>query len=186
VSELKVDLGVKDRFSWGNPHGLSYSYFTVEDSRYYYSEDHKFTTPWDFKKDYPPTHIFIHIGANDNYHQVTNDDFIQTYITFIARLRELYPSQPIFVSHSWGRAYENKPVEPYYEGVYNDVVEKRKALGDENIHLIDARGWCSWSDLYPDNRHPHPKGYGNIADKLVEWLKQWGLEPDSDSATNPQ
>ena len=35
----------------------------TEDTGYYYTTDHNFTTPWDFARDEPPaTHIVIHIG----------------------------------------------------------------------------------------------------------------------------
>jgi hypothetical protein len=34
----------------------------TEETNYYYSTDHNYTTPWDFKRDLTPTHVVIHIG----------------------------------------------------------------------------------------------------------------------------
>lgn len=36
----------------------------TEDTGYYYTTDHNFTTPWNFARDEPPpTHVIIHIGC---------------------------------------------------------------------------------------------------------------------------
>ncbi|KAG9079373.1 hypothetical protein FS749_008571 [Ceratobasidium sp. UAMH 11750] len=51
-----------DQLCWGNAHGVSYQYFQTEDTGYYYTTDHNYTTPWDFRKDLAPTHIVIAIG----------------------------------------------------------------------------------------------------------------------------
>ncbi|KAG8967119.1 hypothetical protein FRC03_010674 [Tulasnella sp. 419] len=68
---------------WGNAHGMSYLFFKTEDMGYIWSSDHNYTTPWNFKRDYPPTHVFIHIGANDNTYEVPGDTFVQASIMFI-------------------------------------------------------------------------------------------------------
>lgn len=67
----------------------------TEDTGYYYTTDHNYTTTWNFARDQPPaTHIIIHIGfvcaltgypfdadnlysANDASQGVTNAQFVQ-------------------------------------------------------------------------------------------------------------
>ncbi|EEB87926.1 hypothetical protein MPER_14512, partial [Moniliophthora perniciosa FA553] len=35
----------------------------TEDTGYFWTADHNYTTPWSFDRDVPaPTHVFIHIG----------------------------------------------------------------------------------------------------------------------------
>ena len=39
-------------------------FFETEDTGYYYSADHNYTTPWDFRRDIPrATHVIIEIGC---------------------------------------------------------------------------------------------------------------------------
>lgn len=142
----------------------------TEDTGYFYTTDHNYTTPWDFSHDKPtPTHLVIHIGcapppppplslvlihgacarsANDSGQGVAEDAFTQTYLAFLARLRTLYPTQPIFVftpvrPHAllpppvvraadpppaqWGWPSADAPVSYYYPNAYQHVVDARYA-----------------------------------------------------------
>jgi hypothetical protein len=106
----------KDIVSFGNEHGVSFQFFRVsftyfaqmmvrvltesktEDTGYFYTTDHNFTTPWNFARDKPAaTHVVIHIGfellqipklfaasdyfnrANDAAQNVTNAQFVQVH-----------------------------------------------------------------------------------------------------------
>ncbi|KAG8823275.1 hypothetical protein FRC19_004260 [Serendipita sp. 401] len=59
-----------DQVCWGNAHGLTYQFFKTEDTGYYYNPNHNFTTNWDFRRDLPPTHVFVEAGANDNAYNI--------------------------------------------------------------------------------------------------------------------
>lgn len=166
-----------DQVCWGNAHGISYQFFRTEDNGYYYNPNHNYTTPWDFHKDYPSTHVFIEAGANDNAYNVSGANLTTTYLGFIAKLRRIYPTQPIFVVGAWGWPDQDGTVYYYYDGVFEDVVAKRSALGDKHIYFIDTKGWVGGDDIFSDNKHPNTPGHAHIAEQLTAWLQKWGLKP---------
>ncbi|KAI0369516.1 SGNH hydrolase [Pilatotrama ljubarskyi] len=196
---------LSDIVSYGNVHGLSYQYFRTEDTGYFYTTDHNFTTPWRFARDRPaPTHIVIHIGANDASQNVTADAFVgvsplqwavglpesrdlkrkrQTYNTFLTRLRGLYPAQPIFIFTPWGWPSADGSISYYYEGQYERIVKERHLAGDPNMFLVNTTGWVSWEDVFPANQHPNVAGHQKIASLFGEWLVDWGLRPERQWAT---
>ncbi|KDR80379.1 hypothetical protein GALMADRAFT_223262 [Galerina marginata CBS 339.88] len=165
--------------SYGNVHGMSYQYFMTEDTSFYYTTDHNFTTPWDFSRDQPPiTHIVIHIGStNDAAQGVTDDQFVQVYVDFLTRIRKLYPRQPIFALTPWGWPNADGNVYYYYDGQYQRVLDARKALGDNNMFLVNTTGWVTWEDVFPDSLHPTVAGQVKIANNFIDFLKTWGLSP---------
>ncbi|KAF8994909.1 SGNH hydrolase-type esterase domain-containing protein [Cyathus striatus] len=169
-----------DILSYGNVHGVSFQFFRTEDTGYYYTSDHNFTTPWNFVRDVPaPTHIVIHIGANDASQGVTNDQFVEVYSNFIARLRTTFKKQPIFVFTPWGWPSADGSISYYYTGLYQEIVNNRTASGDKNIHLVDTTGWVTFADVFPDNVHPDVGGHQKIAGEFISWLSSWGLQPEN-------
>ncbi|KAF9458114.1 SGNH hydrolase-type esterase domain-containing protein [Collybia nuda] len=168
---------LSDIVSFGNVHGISYQFFRTEDTGFYYTTDHNFTTPWDFSRDRPAaTHIIIHIGANDASQGVSNDEFITVYSDFLTRLRTIYPRQPIFVFTPWGWPNADGTIGQYYAGLYQIIVDKRTQGGDKNVFLVDTTGWVTFPDVFPDNQHPNVPGHAKIAGKFEEWLRVWGLK----------
>ncbi|KAH9851249.1 SGNH hydrolase [Lenzites betulinus] len=173
-----------DIVSYGNEHGVSYQYFRTEDTGYFYTTDHNFTTPWDFAHDRPaPTHIVIRIGANDASQNVTADAFVKTYEDFLVRLRKLYPTQPVFVFTPWGWPNADGSIGYYYDGQYERIVQDRNLAGDHNTFLVNTTGWVSWEDVFPDNQHPNVGGHQKIASLFENWLAEWGLRPEERWAT---
>ncbi|CAE6441253.1 unnamed protein product [Rhizoctonia solani] len=168
-----------DQLCWGNYHGVSYQYFRTEDTGYYYSTDHNYTTPWDFSRDLTPTHIVIAIGANDNAYQLSSDVVGNTLSTFIQDIRKLYTKQPIFVFTAWGWPNDDgvSPFSTYYDQVYPSVVNKRIAGGDKNIYLVNTTGWVDYNGVIPNNGHPNEVGHKQVVAKFTAWLKAWGLQP---------
>ncbi|KAI0354180.1 SGNH hydrolase [Trametes cingulata] len=176
---------LSDIVSYGNEHGVSYQYFRTEDTGYFYTTDHNFTTPWDFARDRPaPTHIVIHIGANDASQNVTADAFVDTYKKFLTRLRGLYPVQPIFVFTPWGWPSADGSISYYYDGQYERIVRERHLSGDRNTFLVNTTGWVSWEDVFPDNQHPNVAGHEKIASLFENWLEEWGLRPEKPWTTS--
>ncbi|KAF8690999.1 GDSL-like Lipase/Acylhydrolase family, partial [Rhizoctonia solani] len=168
-----------DQLCWGNYHGISYQYFRTEDTGYYYSTDHNYTTPWDFGRDLKPTHIVIAIGANDNAYQISNEVFSNTLSKFIQDVRKLYPKQPVFVFTAWGWPNSDgvSPFGTYYDEVYPSVVNKRVTAGDKSIYLVNTTGWVGYDGVIPNDGHPNEVGHKQVTAKFTAWLKAWGLQP---------
>ncbi|KAF5380321.1 hypothetical protein D9757_007969 [Collybiopsis confluens] len=123
----------------------------TEDTGYFYTTDHNFTTPWDFQRDQPPpTHVVIHIGANDAAQNVSDTEFVQVYTNFLIRLRNLYPHQPVFVFTPWGWPSADGSISQYYQGQYQIIVEQRHKAGDEQVFLVNTTGWVTWEDVFPE------------------------------------
>ncbi|KAJ7271248.1 SGNH hydrolase-type esterase domain-containing protein [Mycena rebaudengoi] len=172
---------LSDIVSFGNMHGVSFQFFRTEDTGYFYTTDHNFTTPRP-----APTHVVIHIGANDSAQNITNAGFVEVYTAFIARLRTVYRHQPIFVFTPWGWPDSTNPDGPfsqYYEGQYKKIVDSRHAQGDKNVFLVDTTGWVTFADVFPENVHPNVPGHAHIAQKFQAWLEDWGLRPNREWAT---
>jgi len=174
---------LSDIVSYGNQHGVSFQFFRTEDTGYYVTADHNYTTPWDFSRDVPPTHVVIHIGANDSAQNVTQPAFVTTYINFIERLRTLYPHQPIFVFTPWGWPQADGTVDYYYPGAYEEIVTTRQKSGDKNVFLVNTTGWVTFADVFSDNLHPSVAGHAKIAGLFEEWLNTWGLQSEAKWAT---
>ncbi|KAI0263290.1 SGNH hydrolase-type esterase domain-containing protein [Gloeopeniophorella convolvens] len=177
---------LSDIVSYGNEHGVSFQFFRTEDTGYFDTRDHNFTTPWDFARDQPaPTHVVIHIGANDASQNVTQPAFVSTYLAFVERLRGLYPhSRSWSLRPCWGWPSATAPPSQYYEGAYAEIVNTRHALGDANVHLVNTTGWVEWADVFPNNQHPTVEGHRKIARLFGEWLEGFGVVPESAWATS--
>ncbi|TFY57673.1 hypothetical protein EVG20_g8451 [Dentipellis fragilis] len=168
-----------DILSYGNVHGVSYQFFRTEDTGYYYTTDHNYTTPWNFARDRPAaTHVVIHIGANDSAQNVTADAFVDTYLKFINKLRTIYTHQPIFVFTPWGWPQPDGSISQYYEVSYTKIVDSRHAAGDSNVFLVNTTGWVTLQDVFADNLHPTVDGHMKIASFFEHWLQNWGLKPE--------
>ncbi|OCH89034.1 hypothetical protein OBBRIDRAFT_794699 [Obba rivulosa] len=177
-------IALSDILAYGNVHGMSYEYFVTEDTQYYYTDYHNFTTPWNFARDQPPaTHVVIHIGANDSGNNVTADAFTQTYLEFLSRLRTIYHTQPFLIFTPWGWPQSDGTVSYYYQGRYEEIVNTRHALGDHDTFLVNTTGWVTYEDVFPDNMHPTIAGHVKIAGLFQQWLENWGLHPESEWAT---
>ncbi|EIW76881.1 hypothetical protein CONPUDRAFT_168615 [Coniophora puteana RWD-64-598 SS2] len=177
-------IALTDIDSYGNVHGMDYQFFMTEDTQSYYDALHNYTTPWDFSRDQPPaTHVVILIGANDSGNNLTASTFYDSYTTFLDKIRLIYPTQPFLIFLPWGWPSADAPPAPYYVGIYQEVVQYRKSLGDENIYLVNATGWVEYTDVFPSNLHPTVAGHEKIAGLFESWLEDWGLRPEGEWAT---
>jgi len=163
--------------SFGNEHGVSFQFFRTEDTGYFYTTDHNFTTPWNFRRDQPQaTHIIIHIGANDASQNVTAEGFSEVFLQFLGKLRTIYPHQPVMVFTPWGWPNADGTINQYYPGVHASIVEKQKERGDRNIFLVNTTNWVTWTDVFPDNQHPNVEGHQKIARLFTSWLDKFGVK----------
>ncbi|KAH8115002.1 SGNH hydrolase [Phellopilus nigrolimitatus] len=173
-----------DIVSYGNEHGMSYQFFRTEDTGYFYTTDHNYTTPWDFKRDVPaPDVVVIHIGANDSGQNVPADEFVQNYLNFLAHLRKIYVVQPILLFTPWGWPQPDGSISYYYQGKYEEILSLWRSFGDDNTYLVNTTGWVSLEDVFPDNLHPTVAGHEKIAGLFETWLKDFGIEPQESWAT---
>ncbi|CAE6504653.1 unnamed protein product [Rhizoctonia solani] len=168
-----------DRECYSQIHGMSYQYFVTEDTSYRWDVNYNYTTPWNFKHDLPPTHVIIYIGANDNSNNITPEAFTEESINFIIRLRALYPHQPLLVFSPWGWSDGTSPFWPFYQGVYENVVKNRTLSGDQNVVLVNTTGWLQKDGVIPGDGHPNPLGQQQVQAKFSEWLKAFGVKPES-------
>ncbi|KAJ7206784.1 SGNH hydrolase-type esterase domain-containing protein [Mycena pura] len=180
VVTAQPGAALSDVVSFGNEHGVSFQFFRTEDTGYFFTTDHNFTTPWNFARDKPAaTHVVIHIGANDAAQNITDAQFVQVYTDFITRLRTIYHAQPIFVFTPWGWPNPDGTFGEYFVGQYQKIVDMRHEIGDKNVFLVNTTGWVTFADVFPDNQHPNVEGHQKIATNFQTWLEDWGLQPNT-------
>jgi len=166
--------------SWGNLRGISKLYDCVQDSGFKFTATKELTpwTPADYKQEV--SCIIINIGTNDNGRDdpagpVPRGDLLQTYITFLAHLRFLYPHQPIVAMELWGRPNfgdKENPWTYFYPGMVTEAVNERKELGDKKIWVVDTKGWFTEDDWSKENGHPNDAGQRKAADHFIHWMKE--------------
>lgn len=160
--------------AFGNSHGMTFSFFQTEDSRH-----QSLATPWDFSREKPvPTHVFIHLGANDIGMGVTEPQFIEAFLSFLWRARTVYPSQTIFVVAPWGFPTADGEISMYGyypTSVYHQIVDTFLAKGGAATHLIDTTRWViALSDLLPEpgEEHLSVAGHLRVAEKMEAYLQE--------------
>lgn len=93
-----------DQNCWGNAHGQSYQWFRTSDTSYrsvvLYGDDPPF---WDFKHHQASDIVVINIGTNDNntHNNVTNEDYLRSYIDFVGQVHDKYPRAQIILISLW-------------------------------------------------------------------------------------
>jgi hypothetical protein len=70
----------------------------------------------------------------------------QTYITFIDRLRALYPSAPIFLISAFGFPTPQGLIE-YFQA--EDTATLNGVKG-KDVHLVNGTGWVQYGDTFPE------------------------------------
>ncbi|EJD04852.1 SGNH hydrolase [Fomitiporia mediterranea MF3/22] len=177
-------IALTDIPSYGNPRGMSVQFFDTEDAGYIYSMDHNYTTPWNFRCDLPtPDVVVIHIGANDNGQNVPAETFVQNYLDFLAHLRKIYKTQPMLLFTPWGWPQPDGSISYYYQGKYEEILSRWQKSGGRDTFLVNATGWVSLEDVFPDNLHPTVSGHQKIAGLFEEWLNIFGIHPQEEWET---
>ncbi|RXZ81122.1 hypothetical protein EBB07_15560 [Paenibacillaceae bacterium] len=117
---------------------------------------------WDFNE-YQARAVVINLGTNDSGFSVTDDDFQQTYISFLQNVRSKYPAADIFV------------MRPFNGSKAFPTIKAIKAVqdgGDDKLRYIDTTGWITTEDTV-DGVHPSDAGHAKIAEKLVPLLSPY-------------
>lgn len=129
--------------------GMDAQYFKLQNPSYTAAPN------WDFTR-YTPRLIVVNLGTNDNNKRVPDDQFQQTYITFLANVRAKFPNAEIFVM----RTFLGVKATPTLA-----AVNARIAAGDNKLHYIDTNGWLTTTD-YTDGLHPSVSGNIKAANLL--------------------
>jgi lysophospholipase L1-like esterase len=116
--------------------------------------------PWDFKK-YTADAVVINLGQNDTG-EITNEFFIQQYVTMMEKIRHNYPNATILAM----RPYSGNRAAPTQA-----AVKTRNDAGDKKVFFIDTTGWVTRADTN-DGVHPTKDGHQKIADKLAPILER--------------
>jgi len=183
--QAQPGIALTDIVSYGNEHGMSFEFFRTEDDGYFYTTDHNFTTPWDFKRDVPsPDVVIIYVGANDSGNNITESSFVQTYLGFLKNVRSIYRTQPLLIFTPWGWPQPDDTVSYYYPDAFQEILDSRLALGDHNSFLVNTTGWVTFQDVFPDNMHPTVAGHQKIAGLFETWLKNFGVKPQQEWSTS--
>ncbi|GGG52712.1 SGNH/GDSL hydrolase family protein [Paenibacillus radicis (ex Gao et al. 2016)] len=139
-----------------NSVGMSNQFFKM---RSVYDND---STLWDFNT-YQARAVVINLGTNDSGFNVTDNDFKQTYITFLQNIRAKYPLADIFVMKTFIGSM-SLPTLLAFNTVHNG--------GDNKLHYIDTTGWITAADTV-DGTHPSDAGHVKIAEKLATLLSPY-------------
>lgn len=130
------------------------------------------SSEWDY--DYAPDLVVVALGTNDFASGDPGEGFVDAYVAFLARLRELHPDAWLLVAESPMLS----DVEPAGEmrrtiarGYYEDVVEQRRSAGDSRVALVEIPEQLS-SDGYGCSMHPSETTHRKMADALVERVRE--------------
>lgn len=93
-----------DQNCWGNAHGQEYQWFRVSDTSYRSEVIYGDNPPyWDFSRHQQSDMVVINIGQNDNstHNNVSNADYLNTYIKFVGQVHDKYPKAQIILISLW-------------------------------------------------------------------------------------
>ena len=107
---------------------------------------------WDFSR-YQANVVVINLGTNDNKYGVSDATFQSDYITFLQKVRTVYPHAIILVLRTF-KGLKATPTQA--------AVQAINSAGDSNVHYIDTTGWLTSSD-FNDSAHPSDEGHMKVA-----------------------
>lgn len=117
---------------------------------------------WDFSR-YTPEAVVINLGTND---YAINDDpgqsYTDTYVTFLQRLRGIYPEAHLFAIMQRYPAGAQQRVQ--------DAVNARNAAGDAKVHYFGF-GPVNAGDGVGCDGHPSVAGHQRMASELTPFLR---------------
>lgn len=131
---------------------------------------------WDTSK-YAPDYIVINMGTNDR--GGSTGMFKATYLSFVRKLRAVYPDAEIVLMIPF-KFYDDNQT-----GLINAIKQIVDESADEKIHLADTEDWQIPGGA--DNLHPSPDSHKKAAEKLFEYMcgliESAGPEPTATAPT---
>lgn len=132
---------------------------------------------WNFDK-YIPDLIVIHLGTNDFYQEISGNSkldssrFVNQYIGFVKKIRELYPAAKIVCVPSNG-LNDNWPADVFLytksKKFVELVVNFIKEAGDKNIFSF---AMVPQSAPFGEDWHPSLHTHESMAQQIVPYLKK--------------
>jgi lysophospholipase L1-like esterase len=111
---------------------------------------------WDFSR-YQADAVVINLGTNDIGHDVSGEQFQESYTNLLRTVRANYPDAWIFAVKTFRERYVTET---------QTAVDTVIAEGDERVSFVDTTGWLSESDL-SDTVHPNDQGHQTITENLA-------------------
>ncbi|KAF2203865.1 acetylxylan esterase [Delitschia confertaspora ATCC 74209] len=165
---------VTDKECWGNPRGQTYQWFQTSDTSGRAAEIYG-TKPerWNFKKHPAADLVVINIGTNDNntHNNVTNEQYLSSYLKLVGDVHEVYPKAQIVIMSLWegwysvgNMWYQNKGFEEEIFQVYQHY------KGAGFVHYFNTTGILQHNDNGP-GYHPHDVGHIKVASHLMQYIR---------------
>lgn len=163
-------MSLKDGWGWyGIPEdvkvrpGMESMYYKLE----WPDETYDFT---DYKFEFcrVPNALVLFLGTNDYLNSEKDrkngnlEIFVDAYCRFVKRLLDNYPNSEIFIMKAFTDSlFRNEAIEKAYNRICT-VTDKAR--------LIDSDKWEV--EISGDGTHPTEKGYGQITEHMVEYLRK--------------
>ena len=163
-------MSLVDGWGWYGPHpeapfrrGMESTYFGLE-----FGDESATLTPYKFEYLRTPDIIVIFLGTNDYLNSPQEkadgniDTFAQRYLTFVKKLRALYPKAPILMLQGLSDMYcRVEAINVAYDLINSQV---------ENVTLIPSNEWGV--KISDDGTHPAPEGYAHMCDCMAKVLDE--------------
>jgi len=176
-----------DTNCWGNPHGQEYQWFQTYDTNGRAQQIHGNTSePRDFSAHQPADIVVINLGTNDNNtaNNVTNEEYYNSYISFVSKVHNVYPDAQIIIMSLWNGF--GQLGNTYYEtGAFKDeIYNVYKHYEDQGfVHYFNSTGILQHNDIGPQY-HPTDFGHVKIMSHMLQYLRiKFGWEF---AATGPE
>lgn len=162
-------LALCDGWGWYQPYsandtrvGMESNYFKLELP----CEASDFTD-YTFTYCRQPDIITIFLGTNDFLDNPTDwnngnfDIFCTRYVTFLAKLRKLYPKAAIYILNALSdKMFRRKSIETAFEKAEECI---------DNIHFINTDKWNI--EISEDGTHPTLSGYADLGNQLTSYFE---------------
>ncbi|KAF2130937.1 acetylxylan esterase [Dothidotthia symphoricarpi CBS 119687] len=177
-----------DANCWGNPRGQTYQWFQTRDTnaRALTIYPSNTTEPWDFAAHQSADIVLINLGTNDNNtaNNVTNAQYLSSYIAFVADVHTVYPDAQIILMSLWNGFYQSgntyKQAGAFVDEIYN-VYQHYQDGGF--VHYFNSTGILQHNDIGPQ-WHPTDAGHLKIASHVMQYIRiKFGWEF---AATGPE
>jgi hypothetical protein len=152
-----------DANCWGNPRGQTYQWFQTSDTSYRASQIYGGSPePWAFAAHPAADIVLINIGTNDNNtaNNVTNAEYLTSYLSFVHAVHDVYPKADIVIMSLWNGFYQTgntyKQAGAFTDEIYQ-VYEQYK--GEGWLHYFNSTGILQHNDISPQY---HPTDVGHI------------------------
>lgn len=163
-----------DANCWGNPRGQLYQWTRTSDTSWRAAQLYGETPPaWDFTAHPAADIVIINLGTNDNNtaNKLTSDQYLSSYLKFVAQVHDVYPQAQIVLMSLWNgfRSTGNSYAQT---GAFKDEIwEVYRHYADQGfVHYFNSTGILQHNDIGPQW---HPTDFGHVKVRAV-YCTRWG------------